>query len=64
VAQVQFGGDEGRTLIVSAVVGAYPGSGSFDQRRPGQIDHREALAQVAKVPAPPRIPSIAPMARW
>ena len=81
-AQVQFGGDEGRTLTVSAgdvvalpagtghrrlsgsddllVVGAYPDSGSFDQRRPGQIDHREALAQIAQVPAPAQDPVYGP----
>lgn len=77
-AEVQLGGDKGRTLSVDAgdvvvlpagtghrrisrssdllVVGAYPSSGSFDQRRPGQIDHREALARVAEVPGPAQDP--------
>jgi uncharacterized protein YjlB len=34
------------------VVGAYPGNGAFDQKRPGQIDHAEACAAIAKVPLP------------
>jgi len=34
------------------VVGAYPLNGSLDQRRPGEIDHRKALDNVAKVPLP------------
>ena len=34
------------------VVGAYPRNGSFDQRRPGQIDHASAVAAVAEVPLP------------
>jgi uncharacterized protein YjlB len=38
------------------VVGAYPDNGSFDQRRPGQIDHREALARIGKVPNPAEDP--------
>ena len=77
-AQVQFGGDKGRTLTVKAgdvvvlpagtghrrlsasddllVVGAYPSSGSYDQWRPGEIDHREALERIAKVPSPAQDP--------
>jgi uncharacterized protein YjlB len=34
------------------VVGAYPGNSSFDQQRPGQIDHATARAAIAKVPLP------------
>jgi uncharacterized protein YjlB len=34
------------------VVGAYPRNGSFDQKRPGQVDHATAIAAVAKVPLP------------
>ena len=77
-AQVQFGGDKGRSLTVKAgdvvalpagtghrrlsasgdllVVGAYPSSGSYDQWRPGEIDHREALERIAKVPSPAQDP--------
>ncbi len=38
------------------VVGAYPSSGSYDQWRPGEIDHREALERIAKVPSPAQDP--------
>jgi uncharacterized protein YjlB len=38
------------------VVGAYPSSSAFDQRRPGEIDHREAVARIAKVPTPSQDP--------
>ena len=34
------------------VVGAYPGNGAFDQKRPGQVDHATARAAIAKVPLP------------
>ena len=34
------------------VVGAYPRNASFDQKRPGQVDHQKALAAIAKVPMP------------
>ena len=34
------------------VVGAYPLNGSLDQKRPGEIDHRKAVANVADVPLP------------
>jgi uncharacterized protein YjlB len=34
------------------VVGAYPRNASVDQRRPGQVEHRTALAAIAKVPMP------------
>ncbi len=34
------------------VVGAYPGNGSFDQKRPGQVDHRQAVAAIDNVPLP------------
>jgi uncharacterized protein YjlB len=34
------------------VVGAYPRNASFDQRRPGQVDHGKAVAAIAKVPLP------------
>lgn len=77
-AQVQFGGDKGRSLPVKAgdvvvlpagtghrllsasqdllVVGAYPSSGPYDQWRPGEISHREALERIAAVPAPAQDP--------
>jgi uncharacterized protein YjlB len=77
-AHVQFGGDKGRNLTVSAgdvvvlpagtghrrlsasddllVVGAYPSSGSYDQWRPGEISHDEALERIANVPSPPQDP--------
>lgn len=38
------------------VVGAYPDSGTFDQQRPGEIGHREALERIAKVPVPAQDP--------
>jgi uncharacterized protein YjlB len=38
------------------VVGAYPSSGSYDQWRPGEISHREALERIAKVPSPAQDP--------
>ena len=34
------------------VVGAYPRNGSFDQKRPGQVDHGKAVANIADVPLP------------
>ncbi len=34
------------------VVGAYPRNGSFDQKQPGQVDHRKAIAAIAEVPLP------------
>lgn len=77
-AQVQFGGDHGRSLTVKAgdivvlpagtghrrlsastdllVVGAYPSSRSYDQWRPGEIGHREALERIARVPSPAQDP--------
>jgi uncharacterized protein YjlB len=38
------------------VVGAYPSSGSYDQWRPGEISHRDALECIAKVPSPAQDP--------
>jgi uncharacterized protein YjlB len=38
------------------VVGAYPSRSALDQRRPGEIDHRDALARIASVPAPAQDP--------
>lgn len=38
------------------VIGAYPSSSAFDQRRPGEIDHRDALARIARVPTPAQDP--------
>ena len=34
------------------VVGAYPRNGSFDQQRPGQVDHAKAVTSIAHVPMP------------
>jgi uncharacterized protein YjlB len=34
------------------VVGAYPQNASFDQKRPGQVDHRQAVSAIAEVPLP------------
>jgi uncharacterized protein YjlB len=34
------------------VVGAYPQNASFDQKRPGQVDHEKAVSAVARVPLP------------
>jgi uncharacterized protein YjlB len=34
------------------VVGAYPRNASFDQNRPGQVDHKRAVAAIAQVPMP------------
>jgi uncharacterized protein YjlB len=34
------------------VVGAYPRNASFDQKRPGQVDHKKAVAAIAEVPIP------------
>ena len=34
------------------VVGAYPSSGSFDQRKPSELDHETAAANIAKVGLP------------
>jgi uncharacterized protein YjlB len=38
------------------VVGAYPSSSSYDQWRPGEINHGEALERIAKVPSPAQDP--------
>ncbi len=38
------------------VVGAYPSAGPYDQWRPGEIGHRDALARIARVPAPAQDP--------
>jgi uncharacterized protein YjlB len=38
------------------VVGAYPSSASYDQWRPGEISHHEALEHIAKVPSPAQDP--------
>lgn len=38
------------------VVGAYPSSGAYDQWRPGEIGHREALGRIAKVSIPAQDP--------
>jgi uncharacterized protein YjlB len=45
--------DASRDLLV---VGAYPRNASFDQRRPGQLDHQKALMTIARVPLPPMDP--------
>jgi len=34
------------------VVGAYPRNASFDQKRPGQVDHKKAVSAIAQVPLP------------
>jgi uncharacterized protein YjlB len=34
------------------VVGAYPRNASFDQKRPGQLDHEKAVSAIARVPLP------------
>jgi uncharacterized protein YjlB len=34
------------------VVGAYPRNASFDQKRPGQVDHNKAVRAIAAVPLP------------
>ena len=34
------------------VVGAYPRNASFNQQRPGQIDHKKAVSAIAQVPLP------------
>jgi uncharacterized protein YjlB len=34
------------------VVGAYPSNASFDQKRPGQVDHKKAVSAIAHVPLP------------
>lgn len=38
------------------VVGAYPPGGDYDQPRPGEIDHRAAVADIATVATPARHP--------
>lgn len=77
-ATVQFGGDAGCTLTVTAgdvvvlpagtghrriqassdllVVGAYPSSRPFDQCRPADIDHAEAMERIRRVPRPAQDP--------
>jgi uncharacterized protein YjlB len=42
------------------VVGAYPSPGSYDQWRPGEISHDEALQHIAKVPLPTEDPVYGP----
>jgi uncharacterized protein YjlB len=42
------------------VVGAYPSSGSYDQQRPGEIGHREALERIARVAMPALDPVYGP----
>ena len=34
------------------VIGAYPRNASFDQKRPGQVDHKKAVSAIAEVPLP------------
>jgi uncharacterized protein YjlB len=34
------------------VAGAYPRNASFDQKRPGQVDHEKAVSAIARVPLP------------
>jgi uncharacterized protein YjlB len=34
------------------VVGAYPRNGSFDQKRPGQVEHQTAVTNIAHTPLP------------
>ena len=38
------------------VVGAYPSGGRYDQPRPGEIDHHDAMAAIAAVGIPSRDP--------
>jgi uncharacterized protein YjlB len=38
------------------VVGAYPATGTYDEPKPGEIDHRLALRRIAKVRRPARDP--------
>lgn len=38
------------------VVGAYPDNSGLDQKRPGQIDHAQAVAAIAAVPLPRQDP--------
>ena len=48
------------------VVGAYPRNGSFDQRRPGEVDAGTARAAIARVPLPEQDPvegRVGPLAR-
>ena len=48
-----------RRIRVSAdllVVGAYPAGGDYDEPRPGEVDHDEAVASIAKVKRPRKDP--------
>jgi uncharacterized protein YjlB len=38
------------------VVGAYPAGGDYDEPRPGEVDHDEAVASIAKVKRPRKDP--------
>jgi uncharacterized protein YjlB len=38
------------------VVGAYPAGGDFDQRRPGEIAHADAVRKIAAVGLPAKDP--------
>jgi uncharacterized protein YjlB len=38
------------------VVGAYPRGGSYNEPRPGEIDHAKAIREIAKVGVPPADP--------
>ncbi|HEY4276026.1 MAG TPA: hypothetical protein VGM68_11110 [Rhizomicrobium sp.] len=38
------------------VVGAYPAKGSYDEPRPGEVPHDQAVAHIRKVPPPARDP--------
>jgi uncharacterized protein YjlB len=38
------------------VVGAYPAGGKYDEPEPGDIDHKTAMARIAKVKVPAKDP--------
>jgi uncharacterized protein YjlB len=38
------------------VVGAYAAGGNYDELKPGELDHRDAVASIARVPLPSRDP--------
>jgi uncharacterized protein YjlB len=42
------------------VVGAYPKGGSYNEPRPGEIDHAKAIEEIAKVGLPPADPVYGP----